>query len=146
MNPSNNPDGRPTLLTKELITIITNMAQQGVDNRSICEFVNVSEPTFYRWLKRADDFEAPEIYVEFRKSLSRAQSMSKQKALKSIWRAMDTDWHAAKYILGIRDPQYQENRKVSLGGQENNPVQFEDVTFEIGSEELGIIDGNPNED
>jgi len=146
MNSSNNPEGLPTILDDKLINIICNMAEEGVDNRSICQFIGINEATFYKWKNKADEPNAKSIYVQFGKSLSRSQSIAKQRAIKAIWKAMDKDWHAAKYILGTRDPDYQEGRKVSLGGQEDNPILFEDVTFEIGSEEIGIMDGNPNED
>lgn len=138
---SNNPDGRPTVLNETLIDIICNMAEAGVDNRSICQFIGVDESTFYRWLQKAEEPDTKIIYVSFAKSLARSQSIAKQHALKAVWKAMDHDWHAAKYVLGIRDPEYQENRKVSLGGQVDNPVQFEAVTFEIGDKD---IDDNNN--
>jgi len=117
------------------------MAEAGVDNRSICQFIGVDESTFYRWLQKAEELDTKIIYVLFAKSLARSQSIAKQHALKAVWKAMDHDWHAAKYVLGIRDPEYQENRKVSLGGQVDNPVQFEAVTFEIGDKD---IDDNNN--
>ena len=117
------------------------MAEAGVDNRSICQFIGVDESTFYRWLQKAEEPDTKIIYVSFAKSLARSQSIAKQHALKAVWKAMDHAWHAAKYVLGIRDPEYQENRKVSLGGQVDNPVQFEAVTFEIGDKD---IDDNNN--
>jgi hypothetical protein len=46
------------------------------------------------------------------------------------------DWHAAKYLLGVRDPDYLEGKKVSLGGQEDNPLQVQEITFEIGDKSI----------
>jgi hypothetical protein len=75
--------------------------------------------------------------------LSRSQGLQKQKAIKTVMQAIENgDWHAAKYLLGVRDPDYVEGKKVNLGGQENNPVEVKEITFQIGDK---VIEDDVND-
>ena len=129
--------GRPTKLNKEIIKLIGNMAENGCDNRTICNILGIGEPTFYNWIEQANSDKPKKIYTDFFKALSRSQGIQKQKAIKTVMQAIENgDWHAAKYLLGVRDSDYIEGKKVNLGGQENNPVEVKEITFEIGDKEI----------
>ena len=133
---SNNPDGRPKgsgKLNEELITRISDLARVGVDNNTICAVVKIHKSQFYRWLKLANDDEPDSIYTTFRDSLSRSHGLAKTEAIETVrYNAVDKkDWHAARYFLGTRDPAWQEGSKLSLGGQQENPLEFKVWTPDI---------------
>ena len=129
--------GRKTKLNKETIQLIGNMAEKGCDNKTICDILGIYQSTFYNWIKKAKEEKPQKIYVDFYKSLSRSQRLQKQKAITTIMKSIEKgDWHAAKYLLGVRDPDYLEGKKVSLGGQEDNPLQVQEITFEIGDKSI----------
>ena len=149
MNPSNNPDGLPCKLDTDiqLLPSILTHAKNGCDYETICELVCIGTTTLYRWLAEGQEPDADPKKAQLWEELSRSKAHPKLKAIKAVMNNIDRDdLAAAKYFLSTRSKQWTEGTKVSLGGQEDNPILFEDVTFEIGSEELGIIDGNPNED
>ena len=141
---SNNPDGLPCLLVtnKDLLPNITKLAEQGCDLETIAELVGIGERTLRRWYAEGKEPDADPIKAELWQALSRSKALPKLKAIKAVMNNIDKDdLAAAKYFLGTRSKQWTEGTKVSLGGQADNPVQFEAVTFEIGDKD---IDDNNN--
>lgn len=136
---SNNPDGLPCLLVtnKDLLPNITKLAQQGCDLETIAELVGIGERTLFRWYAEGKEPDADPIKAELWQALSRSKALPKLKAIKAVMNNIDKDdLAAAKYFLSTRSKQWTESTKVSLGGQEDNPVHIQRWIPKIGDKEI----------
>jgi predicted DNA-binding transcriptional regulator AlpA len=136
---SNNPDGLPCKLDtdKDLLPSILMHAKNGCDYETICELVGIGSTTLYRWLAEGQEPDADPKKAELWEELSRSKAFPKLKAIKAVMNNIDRDdLAAAKYFLSTRSKQWTEGTKVSLGGQEDNPVHIQRWIPKIGDKEI----------
>ena len=136
---SNNPDGLPCLLDtdKDLLPNISKLAERGCDFETIAELVGIGERTLRRWYAEGKEDNADPKKAELWQVLSRSKALPKLKAIKAVMNNIGKDdLAAAKYFLGTRSKQWTEGTKVSLGGQEDNPVHIKRWIPNIGDKEI----------
>jgi hypothetical protein len=87
--------GRPTKCDEKIIAEISKLLKEGHFARTVCDFVGISEPTYYGWTDRgraelerieggAEPIEKEAIYVTFFKSIVRAAAEVEIDALRQI--------------------------------------------------------------
>lgn len=98
--------GRPTKLTRPLITKICDGVRNGLTNKDAATVSGVSEPTFYRWIERADGADEDPIYREFSKQLKEALSDFQDVHLANIRAAaLKTKLKKRKHVKRERMPE-----------------------------------------
>ena len=138
MNPSNNP-GRPCKLCsdEQLLPNIIKFAERGCDFETIAELVGIGITTLYRWLAEGQEPDADPKKAELWEELSRSKALPKYRAIKAVMNNIGKDdLAAAKYFLSTRSKQWTEGTKVSIGGQEDNPVHIKRWIPNIGDKEI----------
>lgn len=111
--------GRPTDLTPDLQTRITNVLTAGVPIHDACAYVGINESTYFKWMKRgAAGRKGDEIYIEFFQSATRARVQARVTAVtkikESIWNGNTED---ARWFLERSDPTNwgRKDMLISLG-------------------------------
>ena len=95
--------GRKSKLTPELSRDFCKAIQLGMTYKLCCDYVGISEPTFYRWLQEADRPGGRKAQRDFRKALKTAEAKGAAHSLAVIHRAAeDGNWTAAAWILERR--------------------------------------------
>ncbi len=90
------PAGRKSKYTPELVQNIIKVISLGLCNKSACEYVDISEETFYQWIKE---------YPEFGESIKRARTANKAALLAKIQKAGEKSWQAYAWLLERSYPQ-----------------------------------------
>jgi len=136
--------GRKTLLTPEKIKIINQLLKKGMSNRDCCNFLNVSEVSFYSWIKQARDIEEKvnnsnylpnkkqELLLKFLYTLKKSQVEFKEFHLDKITNAKE--WQSSSWLLANKFPdEFSLNRHTENGGVKNQTINI------ISSEKLDGI-------
>ena len=106
--------GRPPKLTAELIEHICDFISSSQSISAISRLVQISESTFYRWLSKAKQPGAEQVYVDFAARVEEAVQFSEVEALQRIRYASrrDEHWRAAAWILERRFPEKYGRRAI----------------------------------
>jgi len=97
--------GRPTKLNDELQQAILDNIVAGCVIEVAVRSVGISETTFYRWLKEADDTPEGSPLRQFRDAVERAKDECESRSLSIIANAAVTNWTAAAWLLERRHPE-----------------------------------------
>ena len=94
--------GRPTSLTPYVQESICKSLREGLYLNRACHLAGIDESTFHKWRKDAE--EGKELYIEFFKSLKRAEAEHQQEKLAQIAAAGKKAhyWGAAAWQLERR--------------------------------------------
>jgi hypothetical protein len=139
--------GRPTLYNPKLHPKLGgSLAAQGLNDREICEKLEIVERTFYRWLKEYDDFSHEikrgrddqisivknslfqrakgfDILVEKPMVVSLGNNMGSEIQMATYTEKVLPDVSAIKTFLYNRDPEnWKERRAVEMSGSIEIPV------------------------
>jgi len=136
--------GRKTLLTPEKIKIISQLLKKGMSNRDCCNFLNVSEVSFYSWINHAKEIEEKvnsnkyspnkkeKLLLNFLYTLKKSQVEFKEFHLDKIANAKE--WQSSSWLLANKFPnEFSLNRHTENGGVKNQTINI------ISSEKLDGI-------
>ena len=125
--------GRHSHLTPERAAAVTKMVRSGALIKTACQACGIHESTYFRWINRADDPDAPEVYREFRESITRARALAEMDALTLVRQAGRTDWRAAAWFLERSFPQdYGRHQKLEHTGEDGGPITLAGLAALMG--------------
>jgi len=140
--------GRKTLLTPEKIKIINQLLKKGLSNRDCCNYINVSEVSFYSWINRAKEIEEKitnsnylpnekeKFLLKFLYTLKKSQVEFKEFHLDKIANAKE--WQSSSWLLANKFPdEFSLNRHTENSGVKNQTINI--ISSEKVNELLGLI-------
>jgi len=118
--------GRPTDLTPETQTRVIEALRAGNYIDAACAYAGIGTSTYYRWMQRAQEFDAPDIYVEFRETVLKARAEAEIRNVGLIQRAAsDGTWQAAAWFLERSHPRkWGRHDRHEVTGPDGGPVEF----------------------
>jgi len=111
-------EGRPTILTPELLASIETYVKGGNYIETACALAGVGRSTYFSWMKRGKD-EPESIYGEFLDSMEKAAAWSEARDVQLITEASRKNWTAAAWRLERKFPGRwgrQDNMKLTHQG------------------------------
>jgi len=131
--------GRKTKLTSELHEQIVKYVEAGNYNKVACQAVDISEVTYYDWLKRGEAGEEP--FLKFLKSIRGAEARAEIRNVTMINIAAKKDWRAALEMLARKyHKRWGLKKQIEGIGEEPLPVPTVNVVINTEKQCLEIID------
>jgi hypothetical protein len=117
--------GRPTDLTPETQGRIIEALRAGNYIDVACAYAGIGTSTYYRWMQRALDPDAPDIYREFREAVQRARAEAEIRNVGLIQRAAsDGTWQAAAWFLERSHPRkWGRHDRHEVTGPDGGPLE-----------------------
>jgi hypothetical protein len=120
--------GRKPLLTDKVIELLEEAYEAGASVKDSAYYAGIHPATLFRYLERAEEDEAAEVYSMFRElrdRLDRARAKGNVEDLKTLRLHGKVDWKALAHRLAMRDPQnYSPARKLEVAGKGGGPITF----------------------
>jgi transposase len=118
--------GRPTKLTPELQEKICNILNGGNHIITACDYIGISEKTFYHWLQRGER-NAPSDqaggYSEFYQAVKKARARAEVISVARIRQAGDEgNWQAHAWFLERSNPKRWGRRNLELTGADGGEL------------------------
>ena len=99
---------RKLTLNDELIENLCKCISNGLNNKDACAMCGVTEDTFYKWLREAEDTKSRvnhrELKIKLAESLKKAEAKFKAFHLGNITKSASGDWKASAWILERKFP------------------------------------------
>ena len=92
--------GRKKKIDDDLIKKLSDALVSGASHKIACEAAGISQSSFYRWIKKAENGE--EDYFPFLESIKGAESTGALKHLENIEKHSMNDWRASAWLLERR--------------------------------------------
>lgn len=89
-------------LTKKLIEKASKLIQAGNYTVTVCNMLGIDESTWYKWIKKGKDDlenEKKSMYVQFFKSIQKAEAIAEARNVGIIQSAASSTWQAAAWYL-----------------------------------------------
>lgn len=98
--------GRPLTITPETTRRIVEAIENALPVREACRLGGVGESTYYAWMARAEDPDAPAEYLEFRAAIAEARAIAQERLVSTVQIASadPKNWRAAAWLLERRYP------------------------------------------
>lgn len=120
--------GRPTKFTPDTRDKILTALRAGNYRITACRYANISHHTLLKWLKIAENPDAPPEYVEFATAVEKAEADAEVADLALIRRAaQDGQWQAAAWIRERKNPERwgrRDRASVELSGPDGGPLEL----------------------
>lgn len=114
---------RPSKLTPQVRDTLIAAVKAGAYREDAAAAAGIHAATFYRWMQRGQEADAPAVYREFCEALTRAEREAQVYLIATIKQAAPTDWRAAVELLRMRWPEkYSERWRAA---HEMGPIQVE---------------------
>ena len=99
---------RKLTLNDELIDNLCKCIGNGLSNKDACAMCGITEDTFYKWLREAENTKSKinhrDIKIKLAESLKKAESQFKAYHLDNITKSSKGDWKASAWILERKYP------------------------------------------
>jgi transposase-like protein len=97
---------RPLTLTPDVSRRIVEAVENAMPVREACRLGGVGESTYYAWLKRAQEPDAPIEFLEFRAAIAEARACAQERLVNTVQVASldPKNWRAAAWLLERRYP------------------------------------------
>lgn len=104
---------------EEIIKQIEEGLEAGLSQKSVCDYVGISEDAFYRWIKE---------HNEFNERIKKATSVKKKELLVKIEEAGAKNWQAYAWILERCYPdEYGMKTRQELSGVVGQPQTWKEL-------------------
>jgi transposase len=124
---------RPDRLTPEKQNQIVDLVRSGVFIETACAAVGIGTTTYYRWIQKADDPNAPEKYREFRDAITRARATAEARNVAIVQRAANADWRASAWFLERSFPsRYGKREHIEHSGSNGGPITLSGLAQMMG--------------
>jgi transposase len=124
------PKGSTPTLTEKLIDELCAAVRNGAYIETAAALSGISKDSFYRWLRQADDEDAPALTKELSYAVKKALAEAEMRDLDTIGRAADGgQWQAAAWRLERKFPEKwgrKTHTHVELSGRAGGPIQIEE--------------------
>lgn len=129
---NNGRTGRPTALNAEVQDRIIQALTAGNYQDTAARYAGVDESTFYRWMQKGADPDAPAIYRDFRQAVETARSQAEVRAVALINQAAQNGtWQAAAWYLERSHPQrWGRFQRTEVTGRDGGPVEVDVAVLE----------------
>ena len=118
--------GRKTLLYSEAKDRLLLAITKGLTILDACEYVGISEQTYYNWLnkdvKSIANEEDKKKYLEFLESLKKAQSECQMYCLDFIMK--DKSWQSKAWVLERRFPDRWAKKDMTINENNEKVINF----------------------
>ena len=132
---------RPDRLTPEKQDQIVDLVRNGIFIETACAAVGIGTTTYYRWIQKADDPNAPDKYREFRDAVTRARATAEARNVAIVQRAANADWRASAWFLERSFPsRYGRREHVEHSGSNGGPITL------AGLAQMMNVEGDSDED
>ena len=126
--------GRRSKLNDKLIEKACEYIRAGNYAKMVCQYLDISEVTYYDWIKKAEAQEVAKrssIYTKFLKSIKRAEAEAEIRNVTIIQNEAKKTWQAAAWYLERKHKdRWGQQSKVHLSGSVEN----------TGKQTLEIVD------
>lgn len=122
---------RNTKLNNELIEKASDLISQGHYANVVCEYLGISEPTYYSYIKKGKEDEAEgkdTIFLKFIKSIKEAEAKAEMRHLQNILKtAQDGAWQASAWYLERKHKQrWSLKHEIEFQGEQTVKVRIAD--------------------
>lgn len=153
--------GRPTILTDELQTRITDVIRAGNYIETAASYAGISKNTIYDWMKRgAKERRRIETtgkkplkkelpFLQFSDAIEKALAESEIRDVTRIGQASQTDWKAAAWRLERKFPQKWGKKFQQIDGNEDEKLlkmELLRLQVEKAQAELSRLSGDTGDD
>lgn len=104
---------RPNKLTPEILRLAREAMRLGMTNELACQYIGISERTFYRYLSRGQN-ESGTLYHQFWQAISQGRAQCAAVQLARIQQAASEDWRAAAWVMERR---FGYHRQLDVHGE-----------------------------
>ena len=113
---------RRTKLTPETQAKIVKALRAGNTRRVAMLYANISEPTFYSWMKRGREGEEP--FREFLEMVKSAEAHAEVRNVAIIQQAANETWQAAAWWLERKRPDdWGRRQRMDIATSDDHPME-----------------------
>ena len=109
--------GRPSKLTHDRAQRFFSAIAAGAPREAAARVAGISPATLFRWLRRADDPDAPSEFREFREELLGTEAELELALNETIRTAARSDWRAALAMAKARWPARYSERRIDADAE-----------------------------
>jgi transposase-like protein len=96
---------RRSKLTAEFVKKAGKLLENGNYANTVCAMMGISQQTWYRWLKEAEESSATAIKREFSETVKKATALAEIEYVNVIKKAAGKNWQAAGWWLERKFPE-----------------------------------------
>jgi len=89
----------PEAIDEQVTAKLARLLESGVAIEAAAARVGVARRTIYNWLERANEVDAPAVYVEFAERIQRSRDACEADLVSRVAREAKEDWRAAAWLL-----------------------------------------------
>ncbi len=144
--------GRKLKLTKELIKEFEDLIKTGQYANTVCDYLNISEESFYRWIREGNpdineniderSEEDHELKTEFYEAIKRAKAQAEIRNVSVIQKASIQNWTAAAWWLERTNWKKwgrKDKIEANISGEIKNKINIGDETIDHFADVLKIL-------
>jgi transposase len=118
-------------LNNEMIAKASEFVSQGHYANVVCEYLGISEPTYYSYIKKAKEDQAEgrdSIFLKFFKSIKEAEAKAEMRHLQNILKtAQEGAWQASAWYLERKHKQrWSLKQEIQMQGEQIVKVRIAD--------------------
>ena len=142
-NPNGNPDGKSSIISKEVIDKLFQEISRGVPIKYACTLAGISRSSYYTWNKKANKLpdDLPEddedyLYLYFRKRKEEGIAMAVATRVDHI--RQDNSWQSSAWWLERIDYEHF-GKKQTIDANVDAKVKSEDISKLFDNEKVSKI-------
>jgi transposase len=124
------PLGSTPLLTAGLIKVLTDAIRNGAYVETAAALCGISKQTFYRWLKQAEEDNAPNLIQKLSDAVKKSMAESEMRDLAVIDQAgQNGQWQASAWRLERKHPEKWGRKalmQIEHSGPDKGPIVIEE--------------------
>lgn len=124
-----------------VVEAITKALKAGCTKKDACSLANISEQTFYRWIREGEKDSEGGVAYQFCESIKKAIAEARARNVTIIQKHAVNNWTAAAWWLERSDPESWGKRdKVEMTGADGGAMEMKVISEkEITDEEITDI-------
>ena len=122
--PISKPLGRPSKYRPEMCEKVVDLMAKGYSKIMVAAELDIDQDTLHRWCK---DEDKKDFYDAIKKGVSLSQAWWERQGLEAL---RDKDFSYTGWYMNMKNRfKWSDNQNVNVGGQEDNPIKFQPVSF-----------------
>lgn len=126
------PIGRPSKLTPEVQDKVVQAILAGNYQDTAAQYAGIGTTTFYRWMEKGAEDDAPQMYRDFREAVESANATAEVRDVALITQAAQSGtWQAAAWKLERKFPQrWGRFQRTEITGRDGGPIEVDAASIE----------------
>ena len=126
-NPNGNPDGRDSMISKEIIDTVFKEISRGVPIEYACTIAGISRSTYYYWLKKGkkEPDDSDSLYKYFERKAEEGRALAIASRIEKI--RIDPSWQSSAWWLERMAHEYF-GKKQTIDANVDARVKSEDIS------------------